>query len=68
MSKIPLLQNKETIIGISLFGGAFILFIINMIVTVLILIQVYGAKQTVNSNTAIDGTVLSEAIQVISPQ
>ncbi len=68
MLKIPFQQNKETVIGLSLFGGAFVLFVINIIVAVLTLVQVYGAKQTADSKTAIDGTVLSEAVRILSTQ
>lgn len=68
MLKIPFQHNKETVIGLSLFGGAFVLFLINLIVAGITLIQVYGVKETVDSKTAIDGTVLSEAVRIISSQ
>lgn len=68
MLKIPFQENKETIIGVSLFSGAFVLFIINIVVTVLTLIQVYGSNQTADNKTAIDGTVLSEAVRILSTQ
>jgi uncharacterized membrane protein YqjE len=65
MLKIPLNYNKETIIGAALFGGAVMLFVINLVVGTMVLIRIYGAKPEQKITVSIDGTALSEAVQVI---
>lgn len=65
MSKIHLRQSRESLIGYALFAGAFILFLINAVFIIQMLIAVYGQKSDVTSNTAIDGTVISDAIERI---
>jgi hypothetical protein len=66
MSKIPLPQNKESLIGYALFSGGVILFVINAVVLIQSLIAVYGVSEIKPNQGAIDGTVLSEAVKIIT--
>lgn len=65
MSKIPLQYNKESLIGIGLLGGAFLLFSINVLLAISTLIQVYGSKPLKTPSATIDSTALSEAVKFI---
>lgn len=68
MSKILLPQNKETVVAMSLFGGALLLLFINGVILLQSLLAVYGIKEVVDAPSSIDGTTLSEAIRLITPE
>lgn len=65
MSKIPFQLTKETIVGLSIFIGVFLLFIVNAYFVVLSLLDVYAAPKVTTGASAIDDSVLSQAVQII---
>lgn len=69
MSKTPfLLNNKETVIGLSLMTGVALLFFINAIIVIIALVNVYGYKKPLPKESTIDATVFSQALKFIQPQ
>ena len=68
MLKIPLTQNKETIIGVTLFSGVAILFVVNVFLVVLSLIGAYGFQKTLPVSKTIDSSVMSDAVKLIAPE
>lgn len=68
MSKTHFNYSKETIIGAALFGGAVLLFVVNFVIGTMSLIRIYGAKPQQKMTVSIDGTALSEAVEVIDAQ
>jgi hypothetical protein len=65
MSKIHSQVDKETIIGIFIFFGMFLAFIVNVFIVTSSLMSVYGVTKTSISPSAIDDAVLSQAVRII---
>ncbi|MCX8009073.1 MAG: hypothetical protein N3A54_05250 [Patescibacteria group bacterium] len=55
-------------IGLSLFFGLFVLFLINLSIIITSLIRIYGAQNIKISSSGIDDAALSEAVRILKSE
>lgn len=65
MFKIPLLQNKEALVAISLFVGLSLVLIVNILLLAPVLIEVYSKPKSVENTLPIDTEMVNKAVKYL---